>query len=42
MSAMKRFENRDVVGAAMKIVRAGDGLSEALSLSPEIFKSGGG
>lgn len=38
--AMKRFENREVVGAAMKIVRAGDGLSEALSLSPEMFKSG--
>lgn len=37
---LKRFEGREVVGAAMRITRAGDGLSEALSLSPEAYKVG--
>jgi hypothetical protein len=40
MPTLKKFEGRDVVGAAMKITRAGDGLSEALELAPEVFKPG--
>lgn len=37
---LKRFEGKEVIGAAMKIVRAGDGLSDALTLAPEAYKSG--
>jgi hypothetical protein len=37
---LKKFEGRDVVGSAMKVVKAGDGLSEALTLAPETYKSG--
>lgn len=37
---LKKFEGHDVIGAAIKVTRAGDGLSEALSLAPESFKPG--
>lgn len=37
---LKKFEGLDVIGAAMKITRAGDGLSEALQLSPKAYKKG--
>lgn len=37
---LKKFEGREVIGAAMKVTRAGDGLSEALSLAPETYRVG--
>jgi hypothetical protein len=37
---LKKFEGRAVVGAAVKITRAGDGLSEAMRLEPEALAYG--
>lgn len=37
---LKKFEGLDVIGAAMQITRAGDGLSEALQLAPKAYKKG--
>jgi hypothetical protein len=34
MAKLKKFEGREVVYSAMKITKAGDGLSEALQLAP--------
>lgn len=37
---LERYEKRDVVAATVKITKAGDGLSEALELAPELLHYG--
>jgi len=37
---LERYEKRDVVAAAVKITRAGDGLSDAMELAPELLHYG--
>ena len=38
MAAIARFEGDEVLGTKVKITRAGDGLSQALEIEPEVLK----
>jgi hypothetical protein len=38
MPQLPKFEGREVAGAKIKITRAGDGLSEAMAIEPQVLK----
>lgn len=40
LQPLEPFEGRDVIGAKIQITKAGDGLSEALSVDPQAFPLG--